>query len=173
MGQSYTSLNPSPQPSGDQITFHWRDDIREYDTNNYRADNVKFGFSEEDLELVFGNLRYLSYYESRCTASYLLSIVIMVLINIAPIWAYVYMSIQTDGRYLWTLSLIPVYLAICAVLPFLFNWLQEVLWLRGLRKRRAAQFQQTLEKLNDRNFRKRGFRAVYNEGDCVITVSKI
>lgn len=171
MGQVYTNPYPSPAPTDDKAIFYWRDDIREYDTVPFRSELVGFPFYYEDLDLLLSELRYLSTWDARCQPSMFISILIVILLNIAPIAAYIYWSISTEGKYLWTLSLIPIYLALNALLPLLFNKVQNSMMKSGKQKR-ASEFNQVLAKFNDRSFNNRGFRARYNPDDFVLVVGK-
>lgn len=163
MGQSYSNPTPSPAGSADRIEFYWREDIQEYDTNNFSPQNLDFNLYEEDIFLTIDNLKNCSNFGSKSQPSVLFSIVFVVLINIIPLYFYIQWSIDTNGKYLWTLSLIPIYLALNAALPLLVSLLQRCLIINGNKKSRNAQFNPILIKLNDRNFKMRGFRAEYNQ----------
>lgn len=171
MGQVYTNPYPSPAPSDDKAIFYWRDDIREYDTVPFRSELVGFPFYYEDLDLLMTELRYLPTYDARSQPSMSLSILFVIILNLAPIAAYIYWSVVSNGKYLWTLSLIPIYLALNALLPLLFNKIQSGM-MKGGKEKRAAEINQVLAKFNDRSFQARGFRARYNPDDFVLVVGK-
>lgn len=171
MGQVYTNPYPSPAPTDEKAIFYWRDDIREYDTVPFRAELVGFPFYYEDLDLLMTELRYLSTFDARCQPSMLISVLAVLVLNIAPIAAYIYWSIVSEGKYLWTLSLVPIYLALNALLPLLFNKIQTCL-MKSAKENRAREFNQVLAKFNDRSFQGRGYRARYNQDDFVLVVGK-
>lgn len=171
MGQSYSNQDPSPAPAPDKASFHWRDDIKEYDTLAFRPDMLTFPFYYEDLDMLMNELRYLPTFEMKCRPSMFLSVIAVVLLNMLPIAAYIYWSINTGGRHLWTLSLVPIYLALNALLPLVFNKLQDKV-MSGGKKKRADNFRTALAKLNERCFRQKGYRAEYSLESFILSVIK-
>lgn len=171
MGQSYSNQDPSPAPGADKASFHWRDDIREYDTVPFRPDILSFPFYYEDMDLMFTQLKYLPNFYMQCRPSILISVLIVIILNLAPIGAYIYWSVNTDGKHLWTLSLVPVYLALNALLPLVFNKVQEKVML-GSKKKRAQDFRTVLAKLNERCFSQKGYRAEYSVESFILSIKK-
>ena len=171
MGQSYSNPSPSPQATDDAIEFYWRDDIREYDVTNLGSNPPKFGIFEEDIELTIERLRHCSSFDNRKDPSTLAAVIITVLINVVPIYFYVDWSITSNGKYLWTLAFVPIYLALNALLPMLLLKIGALL-LRMSKTKRADEFRKVLEQLNNRNFSHRKIRADYDTESFRLTFRK-
>lgn|SRR3990167_2356972 len=168
MGQSYSNPSPSPQATEDQIEFYWRDDIREYDITNLGQNPPKFGIFEEDIELTIDRLRDCSSFENRKEPSTLAAIIFTVLINVVPLYFYIDWSVTTNGKYLWTLAFVPIYLALNALLPMLFLRIGSLM-LKMSKKSRHEEFTKVLTQLNERNFKHRKIRAEHDQDSFRLT----
>lgn len=171
MGHTYSNPDPSPAPSADSANFHWRDDIREYDTMAFRPDTLGFPFFYEDLDLLMMELRHLKTFDMACRPSMMLSVLIVILINLAPIAAYIYWSVVSGGRHLWTLSLVPIYLALNALFPLLINKLQ-IKVMKGSKEKRADEFKKILADFNEKCFFGKNCRADYSTESFILSIRK-
>lgn len=171
MGQSYSNTNNSPEPSSNEVEFRWRNDIYEYDTSNFLENQSKFPFFREDLDLLLDRLSRLPVFEKSSEPSLLLSVILVLLLNVVPVYFFIDWNIKTNGKFLWILSLLPIYIGLNALLPMFFNFLQKKMS-RGGKEARHKQITGVLDKMNTDFLLKRGVRANHNEDSFAIRITR-
>ena len=171
MGQSYSNNNASPEPSSTEIEFKWRNDIYEYDTSSFLENHSKMPFFREDLELLLDRLSRLSCFEKSSEPSMLLSVMLVLLLNVVPVYFFIDWNVRTNGKFLWILSLLPIYIGLNALLPMFLNFLQKKIARSG-KETRHKQISDLLMRLNDDFFAKRGIAANHNEENFSIRITR-
>lgn len=171
MGQSYSNPDSSPEPNGNSIELKWRNDIFEYDTSNYFENVSKVPFFREDLEVMMGRIRRLPSFKKSSEASLALSIALVLLLNVAPIYFYIAWNVKTNGKYLWILSLLPIYIGLNALLPLMFNGIQNSLIKRGKAKRNK-EMEDELKDMNEKIFKKRKVQVTHQQDKFTILITK-
>ncbi len=169
MGLSYSNPNPSPAPLADSLSFSWRHDIREYDTNNFKK-YAHIPFYLPDLEVVLSHLSKLPHYRSALEPNWLWLIIISVIIHVGLIIVFGIWTHDTNGKYLYLLALLPIYVALAAATPYILAIFVNIFLTSNAHKRKA-EIKSKLSELSKRYFDQRGIELTYQD-NFVITVTK-
>ncbi len=171
MGQSYSNTNSSPEPSANEVVFNWRNDIYEYDTSSYLQNYSNLPFFREDLELLLDRLSRLGCFEKSSEPSMLLSVMLVILLNVIPVYFFIEWNVRTNGKFLWILSLLPVYIGLNALVPMFLNFLQKKLSRSG-KEKRHKQIAEVLARTNSEFLEKRGVLASHDQETFTLRVTK-